>query len=175
MYLGWGLSEGQGASMPSPSGARVCHPPGTSVCSPTWTPHWALGSRVFIIRTSLACLIKSLAFPGGRAFCALFSLTGDHLQSLSRVPPRVIKIIIIIFWLLPETCGILVLRPGSESGPSAVRARSPNHWTTREFPRVILLTSQRHSCHSGNPRVFEAPCQELGSETRYMLYYTSQV
>ena len=28
----------------------------------------------------------------------------------------------------------LVPRPGIESGPSAVRVHSPNHWTAREFP-----------------------------------------
>ena len=31
-------------------------------------------------------------------------------------------------------CGILVPQPGIEPGPSAVKAWSPNHWTTREFP-----------------------------------------
>ena len=30
--------------------------------------------------------------------------------------------------------GILVPRPGIEPGSSAVKARSPNHWTAREFP-----------------------------------------
>ena len=30
-------------------------------------------------------------------------------------------------------CGILV-KPGIEPGPSAVKALSPNHWTAREFP-----------------------------------------
>ena len=32
-------------------------------------------------------------------------------------------------------CGILLPQPGIESGPSAVKAWSPNHWTTREFPK----------------------------------------
>ena len=32
-------------------------------------------------------------------------------------------------------CGILAPRPGIEPGPWAVKAWSPNHWTTREFPR----------------------------------------
>ena len=30
--------------------------------------------------------------------------------------------------------GMLVPRPGIKSGPSAVKAPSPNHWTTKEFP-----------------------------------------
>ena len=31
-------------------------------------------------------------------------------------------------------CGISVLWSGIESGPSAVTAWNPNHWTAREFP-----------------------------------------
>ena len=34
-------------------------------------------------------------------------------------------------------CGISVPQPGTEPAPSAVKARSPNHWTAREFPRFI--------------------------------------
>ena len=30
-------------------------------------------------------------------------------------------------------CGILVPQPGTEPGPSAVKAQSPKHWTAREF------------------------------------------
>ena len=36
-------------------------------------------------------------------------------------------------------CGILVPRPGIESGCSAVKVWSPNHRTTREFPADIVL------------------------------------
>ena len=35
-------------------------------------------------------------------------------------------------------CGILVPGPGIESGPTAVKVPSLNHWTAREFPEVIL-------------------------------------
>ena len=41
-------------------------------------------------------------------------------------------------------CGILVPRPGIEPGPSAVRAQSPNYWTTREFPRWVLKNTHIH-------------------------------
>ena len=34
-------------------------------------------------------------------------------------------------------CWILVLRPGIEPTPLAVKAQSPNHWTTREFLRLF--------------------------------------
>ena len=45
------------------------------------------------------------------------------------------------FWPRCAAYGILVPRPGIEPRPSAVRARSPNHWTAREFPRPSLLSS----------------------------------
>jgi len=32
-------------------------------------------------------------------------------------------------------CGILVPQLGIEPGPSAVRAKTPNHWTAREFSK----------------------------------------
>ena len=32
----------------------------------------------------------------------------------------------------------IVPQPGIEPGTSAVKARSPNHWTTREFPQVWI-------------------------------------
>ena len=35
--------------------------------------------------------------------------------------------------------GILVPQPGIERLPPAVEARSPNHWTAREFPRYLLV------------------------------------
>ena len=36
---------------------------------------------------------------------------------------------------------ILLLQPGIESGPSAVKALSPSHWTTQEFPQSHSLIS----------------------------------
>ena len=52
------------------------------------------------------------------------------------------------FGLCCLACGILVPRPGIEPGPSAVRAQSPNDWTTREFPHYILKTSKKaKSCY----------------------------
>ena len=35
-------------------------------------------------------------------------------------------------------CGVLVPQPGIEPGPPVVEARSPNHWTTREFPTATF-------------------------------------
>ena len=39
-----------------------------------------------------------------------------------------------LFWLCCVVCGILDPQPGIEHRPLAVKAWSPNHWTTREFP-----------------------------------------
>ena len=33
-------------------------------------------------------------------------------------------------------CGILVPQPGIEPRPLAVKVKSPNHWTAREFPQL---------------------------------------
>ena len=42
-------------------------------------------------------------------------------------------------WPCRAACGILVSPLGIEPGPLELRARSPNHWTIREFP--CLATS----------------------------------
>ena len=42
----------------------------------------------------------------------------------------------IYFWLCHAACGILVPRAGIEPRPLAVKALSPNHWTSREFPHL---------------------------------------
>ena len=47
------------------------------------------------------------------------------------------------------TYGILVLWPGMEPVASAVKALSPNHWTTREFP-TSLSVFPHHLPPSGN-------------------------
>ena len=48
----------------------------------------------------------------------------------------------IFFFFLPHhtACGILVPQPGTEPRSSAVKAQSPNHWTTREFPTQCYCT-----------------------------------
>ena len=43
-------------------------------------------------------------------------------------------VFVFIFWLCHAACGILVPWPGIEPRPTAVKALSRNHWTTREFP-----------------------------------------
>ena len=48
-------------------------------------------------------------------------------------------LIFIYFWPYCEACGILVPWPGIKHGISAVKVRSPNHWTTREFLFCFVL------------------------------------
>ena len=38
-----------------------------------------------------------------------------------------------LFWPQCGACGILIPQPGIKPTPLAVKARSPNHWTIREF------------------------------------------
>ena len=46
----------------------------------------------------------------------------------------------ICFWVFGyAACGILVPQPGIKPRRSAMRAQSPNHWTTGEFPHNIFL------------------------------------
>ena len=47
------------------------------------------------------------------------------------------------FWPCHAACGILVPQPGIEPMPPAVEVQSPNHWTAREFPAVLLITVQK--------------------------------
>ena len=45
---------------------------------------------------------------------------------------------ICFFFFFCTAYGILVPQPGIEPGPSAVKAWSLNHWTTREFPHLLF-------------------------------------
>ena len=46
----------------------------------------------------------------------------------------------LFFWSCSAGCGILVPWPGTEPGPSAVRAWSPKYWTSRKSPFMLMLT-----------------------------------
>ena len=72
-----------------------------------------------------------------------------------------------LFWPRCSTCGILVLWPGIEPGPSAERTQSPNHWATREVPRYIFI-------YQYTPRCFPSLClltrlSSLASESVFYL------
>ena len=55
-----------------------------------------------------------------------------------------ILLLLFFFWPRHAACGILVPQPGIEPGPSAVKALSPNHWTARELPLLLLNVSALH-------------------------------
>ena len=50
-----------------------------------------------------------------------------------------IYLFVCLFMLCRVACGILVPRPGIEPRATAVKARSPNHWTAREVPGCVLI------------------------------------
>ena len=51
----------------------------------------------------------------------------------------------LLFCSVPDckAYGFLVLRPGTEPGPLAVRARNLNHWNAREFPDWPFFSLKR--------------------------------
>ena len=51
-----------------------------------------------------------------------------------------ISLVVVLFLTPPSGLQDLSFLTGSEPGPSAVKARNPNCWTTREFP-VFFLNS----------------------------------
>ena len=63
-------------------------------------------------------------------------------------PPSLKRPGFYLFWGQGErcechtACGILVLRPGPERGPLAVKAQNTNHWMAREFPGLFLTRGE---------------------------------
>ena len=55
------------------------------------------------------------------------------------------------FWLHHAACGILIPQPGVEPGPSAVRARSPNHWIARESQHGTIFIKHKIKQHIVGP------------------------
>ena len=49
-----------------------------------------------------------------------------------------ISLVLFVFGLCLLACEILVFRPGTESRPTALKGRSPNHWTARELPSLVF-------------------------------------
>ena len=66
-------------------------------------------------------------------------VSASNLEEVILLPPRTFISFFLFFWLCCLACGILVPGPGIEPAPSAVKAQSPNHWTTREFPETLFL------------------------------------
>ena len=80
------------------------------------------------VSPALAGRLSTTAPPGKPCCCFLYSFVRSsfsiHLSYL----------FVCLFIYGCSAWGILVLPPGIEPAPSAVKAQSPNHWTTRDFP-----------------------------------------
>ena len=63
-------------------------------------------------------------------------------RDLESEPPSeaTLGFLFFFFWLQQAACRILVLWPGIEHSPSAVKAQSLNHWTAKEVPALEFLT-----------------------------------
>ena len=68
--------------------------------------------------------------------CSFVPATSGSLRVFFYPPP-----FFFLIWPLCVACRILVPPPGIEPAPSEVKAPSPNHWTTREFPSFTPLVS----------------------------------
>ena len=73
-------------------------------------------------------------------------------------------------WLCRAACGILVPQPGIEPMPPAAEAQSPNHWTTREFPLLLLFSHPSDWLVFITPRTLEGlPGAQIGTCRRVRL------
>ena len=63
-------------------------------------------------------------------------------RSLKHSTLLLIFICLFIFGLHGAACKILVSQPGIEPGPTAVKVQSPYHWTTREFPYLLVVKAE---------------------------------
>lgn len=61
-------------------------------------------------------------------------LMSKHLENKQIKIEVYLFIFNLFFWLLYTACRILVPRPATAPGTSAVKARNPNHWTAGELP-----------------------------------------
>ena len=52
--------------------------------------------------------------------------------------------LLFFFWSCHLAAGILIPPAGIKSGPSAVKAKSPNHWTSTEFTTLSISISTSH-------------------------------
>ena len=86
-----------------------------------------------------------------------------HLRTQIKKPMHTQRYL--FFWLCHTARGTLVPRPGIEPRSSAVKARSPNHWTAREVPNPFFLNTPKRSFEttvSGFPRAAVTKYHKVG-------------
>ena len=90
---------------------------------------------------SISCPDRALrGNTRGRCDSYPSALWSPHIQGSTPA------LLFFFFWLLWLACRILVSPSGVEPMLPAVKMRSPNHWTTREFPSIIFILKISFIC-----------------------------
>ena len=99
---------------------------------------------------SPALLTISLSFdpPGNltekKGYFKLWQVNSSHQKKKEIKPKRLEKILLIIYLFFGhKACRILVPWPNIEPMAHAVEVWHPNHWTTREFPTLLIFWTYR--------------------------------
>ena len=71
------------------------------------------------------------------------------LSGRAQNPMTSVLCFVLFCWPHHVARGILVPRPGIEPTPSAVKARSPNHWISGEVPMTSVLIRNRRGEDTG--------------------------
>ena len=97
-------------------------------CSTSPRPHFFSDLRTITSLVCLDCCLNDLS-----CYSVLNSILTDFPNSPGK--EVTLPIYLFIFGCSVQFVGILVPWPGMQPMPPAVEVWSPNHWTTREFPR----------------------------------------
>ena len=95
------------------------------------------GENLFIYSLAIWIFFVWSLLPIFHPAVSSFFICGNSLYFVDTSP------LLIFFWwgggACRAACGILVPWPGIEPTPSVVKAKSPTHWTAREFPLCWFL------------------------------------
>ena len=111
-------------------------------------PYMTTGKTTALTRLTFVGRVMSLLFNMLSRLVITFLPRSKHLliswlQSPSAViflPSSLISLFLFFFPPHLSACGFLVLPPGMELTPFAVKEWSPNHCTTREFPHLPVCS-----------------------------------
>ena len=91
----------------------------------------------------LSLAVEGFGERNPRLSVGRWALRVECSEQLRRATLVSCVLFVCLFWPWHIACGILVPWPGIEPVPPAVEARSPNHWTTREFPPMSFEVDAR--------------------------------